>query len=198
MDKTVKREWQLDSRETIYTGFYSLERLHFRHTLHQGGWTPMIDREHFVRGNVAAVLPYDPNTDRVALIEQFRIGAMHQQPDPWLLEVIAGMIETDEKPAEVAVREAYEEAGLQLKEVQLISHYLASPGITTEEVFIYFAETDLSNAGGVFGLDKENEDILVRIMPAEEAIGMLDTREVRNAISIIALQWLRFRRGQLA
>lgn len=195
MDKPANREWQLDSRETIYTGFYSLERLHFRHTLHQGGWTPLIDREHFVRGNVAAVLPYDRNTDQVALIEQFRIGAMHQQPDPWLLEVIAGMIETDEKPAEVAVREANEEAGLELLDVQLISHYLASPGITTEEVFIYFAETDLSNAGGVFGLDKENEDILVRVMPAEEAIGMLDTREVRNAISIIALQWLKFRRG---
>jgi ADP-ribose pyrophosphatase len=123
----------------------------------------------------------------LALIEQFRIGAMHQQPDPWLLEVIAGMIETNEKPAEVAVREAYEEAGLELTAVQLISHYLASPGITTEEVFIYFAETDLLNAGGVFGLDKENEDILVRIMSAEKAIGMLDTREVRNAISIIAL-----------
>ena len=198
MDKPVKREWQLDSRETIYTGFYSLERLHFRHTLHQGGWTPMIDREHFVRGNVAAVLPYDPNTDQVALIEQFRIGAMHQQPDPWLLEAIAGMFETDEKPAEVAVREAHEEAGLELNDVQLISHYLASPGITTEEVFIYFAETDLSNAGGVFGLDNENEDILVRIVPADEAIGMLDTREVRNAISIIALQWLRFHRSQLA
>jgi ADP-ribose pyrophosphatase len=198
MDKPVKREWQLDSRETIYTGFYSLERLHFRHTLHQGGWTPVLNREHFVRGNVAAVLPYDPKTDQVALIEQFRIGAMHQQPDPWLLEVIAGMIETDEKPAEVAVREAHEEAGLELKEVELISHYLASPGITTEEVFIYFAETDLSNAGGVYGLDKENEDILVRIMPAEHAIGMLDTREVRNAISIIALQWLRFYRRQAA
>ena len=99
------------------------------------------------------------------------------------------MIDTDETPAEVAVREAQEEAGLELNDLQLISHYLASPGASTEEVFLYFAETDLSGAGGIFGLEKEDEDIHTHVVSATDAINMLKTREVRNALSIIALQW---------
>ncbi|MEE9322829.1 MAG: NUDIX domain-containing protein [Granulosicoccus sp.] len=192
-DKPV-RHWTLESQETLFSGFYQIDRLRFRHSLHQGGSTPILDRELFLRGNVTGVLPYDPVTDQVALIEQFRIGAMHQNPDPWLTEIIAGMIEPGEAPEEVAVRESKEEAGLTLDKVELIAHYLGSPGATTEEVFIYYAETDLSTAGGVYGLDQENEDILVKIVSADEAIGMLDSRQVRNALSIIALQWFRHRR----
>ena len=183
------RHWSLERRETVYQGFYRVDRLEFKHSLHQGGESPLIDREQFVRGNVVGVLPYDPVSDKVLLVEQFRIGAMHQDTGPWLMEIVAGMIDTDETPAEVAVREAQEEAGLELHDLKLISHYLASPGASAEEVFLYFAETDLSDAGGVFGLENEDEDILTHVVSATDAINMLQTREIRNALSIIALQW---------
>ena len=183
------RHWSLESRETGYQGFYRVDRLGFKHSLHQGGESPLIDREQFIRGNVVGVLPYDPVNDKVLLVEQFRISAMHQDTGPWLMEIVAGMIDTDETPIEVAVREAQEEAGLELHDLQLIAHYLASPGASTEEVFIYFTETDLSDAGGVFGLENEGEDILTHVVSATDAINMLKTREIRNALSIIALQW---------
>ena len=183
------RAWELEKRETLYRGFYQLDKLWFRHTLHEGGWSNTVDREQFVRGNVTAVLPYDPNTDQVVLIEQFRIGAMNQQPDPWMTEVIAGMIEPGEQPEEVAIREAKEEAGLTLTDLQLVHHYLASPGATAEEVFIYFAHADLSAAGGVHGLATEDEDILVNVVAADDAIAMLKSRKINNSISIIAMQW---------
>ena len=187
------RRWQIDSRSTVYERFYQIDSVEFHHDLYAGGSTPTIERELFVRGNVVGVLPYDPATDEVVLIEQFRIGAMYQKPDPWLCEIIAGMIDTDETPEQVAVREAHEEAGLQLENLELISHYLASPGASTEEVFVYFAQTDLSQVGGIHGLADEGEDILVRRMSADAAIHMLGTCEVRNALSIIALQWLRYK-----
>ena len=183
------RHWSLEHRETVYQGFYRVDRLQFKHSLHQGGETSLVDREQFIRGNIVGVLPYDPVTDKILLVEQFRIGAMHQDTGPWLKEIVAGMIDTEETPAEVAVREAQEEAGLELHDLQLIAHYLASPGASTEEVFVYFAETDLSDAGGVYGLEKEDEDILTHVVSASDAINMLKTREVRNALSIIALQW---------
>lgn len=190
------RQWEIERRETEFEGFYRIDKLYFRHTLHNGGWTGQVDRELFMRGNVAAILPWDRATDQVVLIEQFRIGAMHQTPDPWLLEVIAGMIDTDETPEQVAVREAMEEAGVVAENPQLVSRYLASPGATTEEVFVYFAEADLSAAGGVHGLDEEDEDILVHVMSAEEALAQLHEGRVRNAISIIALQWFALYRSQ--
>ncbi|MFK7855196.1 MAG: NUDIX domain-containing protein [Granulosicoccus sp.] len=189
------RQWSLESRDTRYSGFYQIDSVQFKHDWHSGESSPVIEREVFVRGNVVGVLPYDPKTDEVALVEQFRIGAMYQKPDPWMTEIIAGMIDTDESPSEVAIRESREEAGIELDKVELISHYLASPGASSEEVFVYFAETDLSHIGGTHGLAEEDEDILVKIVSADTAIEMLDTRVIRNALSIIALQWLKLKRS---
>lgn len=192
------RQWALTSRETVYEGFYQIDTISFSHDLHEGGSTGDVQRELFVRGNVVGVIAYDPSSDRVALLEQFRIGAMHQSPDPWLMEIVAGMIDTDETPEEVAIREAREEAGLELKNLSLVSHYLASPGASTEEVFVYYAETDLSDVGGHHGLAEEDEDIRVVTVLAEEAFDMMDKRVIKNALSIIGLQWLKLHRAGLA
>jgi len=188
------REWRLESRETLHDGFYRMDRVRFRHALHGGGQSPSIERELFVRGDVVGVLPWDPANGLVLLVQQFRIGAMRQSPDPWLWEIVAGMIDGDETPLEVARREAREEAGLEFDRLEPISRYLASPGASTEEVHLFAGECDLGAAGGLHGLADEDEDILARVFPVERAIEMLDTGEVRNALSIIALQWLRHRR----
>jgi len=190
MKKDKTREWTLESREVKYRGFYSIDAVSYRHSLFSGEMTAPIEAELFVRDNVVGVLPYDPMTDRVALIEQFRIGAMHNLPDPWLLQVIAGMIDTDETPEEVAKREAYEEAGIKLDHVKLISRFLASPGASTEEVFVFFAETDLSGVGGTHGLAEEDEDIRVRVISADKAISMLDAGEIRNSRLLVIGYWL--------
>ena len=195
--KPAKRCWHIESREVAYSGFYQIDTIKFRHDLHSGGSTGLVERELFVRGNVVGVIPYDPATDGVLLLEQFRIGAMHQQPDPWLTEIVAGMIDTDESPEQAAIREAKEEAGLDLTGLQLVSHYLASPGASTEEVFIYYAETDLSGVGGHFGLAAEDEDIHASVFAAEKAFEMLDQGHIKNALSIIGLQWLKLKRAGL-
>lgn len=192
------RDWNIESTEIVYNGFYNVEKLLFRHALFNGGQSGVIDREQFVRGNVVGVLAHDPKLDRVALVEQFRIGARNRQDHPWLIEIIAGMIEPGEQAQDVAVREAYEEAGIRLTNVREAMRYLASPGASTEEVYIYYAEADLSDSSGVFGLDEEGEDILLHVVSADEAIDMLETGKVCNALSIIALQWFRHFRLQSA
>lgn len=187
------RSWKLETRKTLYERFYRVDSLTFRHELHDGDTTGIVERELFVRGNVVGVIAYDPASDSVALIEQFRIGAMDQKPDPWLLEVIAGMIDTDETPEQVAIREAKEEAGLNLTDLRLVSRYLSSPGASNEEVFLFYAETDLSDAGGFYGLAEENEDIRALVVPAQEAFALMDQGVIKNSLSIIALQWLRLK-----
>jgi len=193
-DTASGRDWKLHARHTRYQGFYQLDSVEFSHALHGGGTSRVQQRELFVRGNVVGVLPYDPVRDQVVLVQQFRIGAMYQKPNPWMTEILAGMIDTDETPEQVAIREAQEEAGIMLEKVELVSHYLSSPGASNEEVFVYYAETDLGDTGGMHGLVEEDEDILVKVVSAETAIAMLDNREVRNALSIIALQWLKLKR----
>jgi len=108
------------------------------------------------------------------------------------------MVESSEKPQDVAVREAYEEAGIKLEHVREVMHYWASPGASSEEIFLYYAEADLSEASGVHGLDSESEDILLHVLDSDEAIRMLETGKVCNSLSIIALQWFRHHRLQNA
>jgi|GEM_PF-1246049 len=104
-------EVEIIEREICYQGFYRLERLRLRHRLFAGGMGPPIVREVIEKGDVAAVLLYDPLRDEVVMIEQFRIGARDDARGPWLLEIVAGLIEAGETPAQVARREALEEAG---------------------------------------------------------------------------------------
>lgn len=177
-------------QKPVHQGFYTVHLCHFEHSLYQGGKTGPVERELLERGNVAAVLPYDPADDSVVLVEQFRIGAMNHD-NPWLTEVIAGMVEKGESPEEMVRREAKEEAGLDVNELLPIAHYLSSPGSSTEEVYLYAAITDLSSAGGYHGLEEENEDIRVIKLSADEAIKLFDTGVVKNALSVIAMQWFK-------
>jgi ADP-ribose pyrophosphatase len=188
------RTWRVHSREGLYQGYNRLESLYFSHSSHAGDTVGPVERELFVRGNVVGLLAVDPQTNMIALVEQFRFGALERKPDPWLMEIVAGMIDTDETPEAVAIREAHEEAGLSLSSVTLAMRYLSSPGCSNEEVFLYYAETDLSGIGGTHGLAEEAEDIRVHVVPIETAYQMLDDGRICNALSIIAIQWLRLKR----
>jgi len=182
-------DWELVGRETAYQGYFRIDRCRVRHRRFDGSWTPVIERELFERGHAAAVLPYDPVRDRVVLIEQFRVGAIEAPGSPWLLELVAGIIEAGEEPAEVARREAREEAGVTITSVERICEYLVSPGGTSERTSLFIGRADLGAAGGVHGLAAEHEDIRVHPLDAAAAIACADAGRANNAAAQIALNW---------
>ncbi|MEZ9926102.1 ADP-ribose diphosphatase, partial [Vibrio breoganii] len=95
--------------DTLFKGFFSLVKVKFRHRLFAGGWSEEIERELFERGHAVAMLPYDPVTDQVVMVEQIRVGALGEAR-PWQLEIVAGMLDKEgEDPVDVAKREAVEE-----------------------------------------------------------------------------------------
>ncbi len=169
----------------------------FQHRLYNGGWSETVTREIFERGHAVAVLPYDPVTDEFVLIEQFRVGAMDTSSSPWLIEIIAGIIDEGEQAEAVCHREAMEEAGIELQHLTKAVSYLASPGGTTERLDIFMAKVDSTTAGGVHGLDHESEDILVHRVPVSRAVEWLQSGKVDNAAAIIALQWFLLNQSQL-
>ncbi|MCY1395223.1 ADP-ribose pyrophosphatase [compost metagenome] len=188
---------EITQREHCFRGFYRVDRLHLRHRQFAGGMGPVISRELFVRHDAVCVLPYDPQHDTVVLIEQFRVGALEAGVSPWLLELVAGLIDKDEEPEEVARREAIEEAGLTLGALWPISDYLPSPGGSNERVHLYVGRCDSSNAGGIHGLEEEGEDIRVHVVPFEDALAAVRDGRINNAASIIALQWLALNRAEV-
>ncbi len=185
------------ARNTVYKGRFEVTRYKFRHRLHDGGWSGVFEREVFERGHAAAVLPYDPVRDAVVLIEQFRPGAYAAGLEPWLLEIVAGIIDEGEAAHQVARREALEEAGLELGELVPIASCILSPGACSETIELFVGRTDAATAGGVFGLADEHEDIRVAVLAVARVQEMLAARTIRNAVTVIALQWLLLNRMPL-
>jgi ADP-ribose pyrophosphatase len=192
---------QVLERETVYKGFYRMERLQLRHRKFAGDWTPALRRELMVRRDAAGVLLYDPQLDAVALIEQFRVGAMDSAASdggsPWLFELVAGLIDTDETPAQVARREALEEAGCEVLALEPVFELFSSPGGSNEFMHIFCGRSDLGNAGGLHGLPEEHEDIRVHVVAFAAAVALMQRGGLRNAHTIIALQWLQLNRERL-
>lgn len=181
---------EIIDKTTVFQGFFRLDRYQVRHKLFNGGWSEPMQREIFERGHAVVVLPYNPQTDELVLIEQFRPGAMHSSQSPWLLEAIAGMIDPGETPQQVAKREAEEEAGLTIETLWPMLSYLSSPGGTTERIQLYLGRLTAPVQAGIFGLMQEHEDIKVHVLAREQAMQLLSEQKIDNAASIIALQWL--------
>lgn len=184
------------SKEPLFQGFFKMIKYRFRHKLFAGGWSDVIEREMFERGHAAAMLPYDPIRDEVVLIEQIRVGALEHK-HPWQLEIVAGMIDSEESADDVVRREAQEEAGLEVGQLVSLVSYYPSAGGCSEKLDVFVGQVDASKADGIHGLDDENEDIRVHVMSRVQAYELVKQGKIENGASIIALQWLELNHLQL-
>lgn len=179
-------QWKIKQRKRNYDGHFKVDQLVIQHELFAGGFSSELIREQVSRQNAVAVLPYDPIRDEVVLVEQFRVGAMSDD-NPWLIEIIAGLVEEGEDYEEVAHREAKEEANCILSDLHHVASFFPTPGGFSELSHVYIAKTDTTVLGGEYGLQEEGEDIRVHVLPSTEAIKMLHQGKIRSAIPIVAL-----------
>ncbi len=177
--------------ELLHAAFFRFEKWRYRFRKFDGQWSSILERDLLVRGKAAAVLLFDPNLDKIVLIEQIRTGVLRRKASPWMLEIVAGIVHDDEDEADLVRREAVEEAGLAVKDLLPICHYYPSPGGCDELVSLFCGRVDASDAGGIHGLDDEDEDILVHSIPLQDAFGLLAQGALNNAPTIIAMQWLQ-------
>ncbi len=181
---------EIIEKTTPYKGYFQIDTYQFRHSLFEGGISQEISREIFERGHAAAVLLFDAKTDEVILIEQFRPGAYAASMDPWLIEVVAGIIEQDETAEELAHREAMEESGCQIGRLEKIGTFLMTPGGSSETITLFCGEVLNQEIKRSYGLDHEGEDIRTHKLKAAESYQLMHSGKVTNAITAIALQWL--------
>ncbi|HUH85720.1 MAG TPA: NUDIX domain-containing protein [Stellaceae bacterium] len=190
---------QIIDRSVAYQGFFRIDRYRLRHRRYDGGWSGELSREILERGRAVGLLLYDPGRDAVVLIEQFRLPAHLAGFSAWQLEIVAGLVDhAHESEAEVALREAHEEAGVTvLGELVPVHRFLTSPGATTETVAIFCGRVDAGDAGGIHGLADEHEDIKVVVTSADDAIARARAGKIENAIALLALYWLAENRDAL-
>jgi GDP-mannose pyrophosphatase NudK len=155
-----------------------------------GEWQRQV-RETYDRGDGAGVLLYNRAQRTVILTRQFRFPAFYHGEPGWLIEVVAGKLDGDD-PVTTAKKEAEEESGYHVHDVELVLTAWMSPGSVTEKLSLFIAEYDADtkrSAGG--GLADEGEDIEVLELGIDAALAMIRAGEIEDAKTIILLQHLR-------
>lgn len=187
---------RINRRETLFQGFYRVDKFWLQHRHFDGAMGPEITREMFVRPPAVGVLIYDVKTDEVLLIEQFRVGAIDDK-HPWQFEVVAGLVEPGESLEDVARRETLEEAGVVISAMELVFEFMPSAGGSDERFTLFVAPADLSRAGGVHGVPEEGENIRVTVLGLNQALQWISSGRINNAPCMLALQWLALNKAHV-
>ncbi|WP_300517508.1 gamma-glutamylcyclotransferase [Aliiroseovarius sp.] len=182
-----------------YANFFTLEEHDLAFRRFDGTMSDMVNRAGFVGGDAVTVLPYDPVRDRVMVIEQFRFGPhLRGDPNPWVLEPIAGRIDPGESAQATAIREAREEAGLEIGALHHVADYYPTPGAVSEFLMSYIAIADLpDSAAGLGGVDHEAEDIRSHVIPFGRLMELVSTGEAGCGPLVLSAFWLLQNRDRL-
>jgi ADP-ribose pyrophosphatase len=206
---------EVTQEQRVWNGRFPLDVIRFRQRRFDG--TPSGERtwELWRRGRAAAALPYDPVADAVVMIEQFRLPALAAGIDPVLVELPAGLADPGETPETTVRRETQEETGLQVGRLEAIGNFLLTAGGSDEMCAVFVAELRLPAdatavlasgdatavlASGIIahgGLAHENEDIRVRVWPAEAAVAAAMAGRIANSVAAIGLLWFAANRDRL-
>jgi ADP-ribose pyrophosphatase len=198
-DLPAHPDLEIIARDTAFKRFLSVDVVHFRHRLYSGAWSGERVYDVVRHGGAVAILLYDPDRDAVVLVEQFRLPPLLAGFSPWIVEVVAGLLDhAGEGAEEVARRESVEEAGVEvIGELIPIQRYLPTPGNSEEIVALFCGRVDSSGAAGVHGLPEEHEDIKVVVRTVAQLEAMVDAGQIETGHTLIALYWLLRHRGEL-
>ena len=185
----MKLKYKIINQKDLYSGFFKLKKLEFIHQKHDGTWTDRVDREIFGGAHVSTLLPYDPKRKEIVLIQQFRAGVISRYDEDYLYEIVAGIIDENELPEETAKRECAEETGCVVNKIIPIQGYFPAPGSSESYYHLFLGEVDAFDGERIKGVENENENILVKSYGVEEVRGMLSRGEIKNGLTLIALQW---------
>ncbi|WP_265500734.1 NUDIX domain-containing protein [Paracoccus beibuensis] len=186
-------------RHTRFSGYFAVEERRLTHALHEGGHSPVVTREAFLMGDAAVLLPWDPHRDRVLLVEQFRFApAVRGDPQPWLLEPVAGRVDTGETVEDALRREAREEAALDVGRLFPAASIYPSPGAVCEFIYHYVGIADLPDgSAGIHGAASESEDIRGHLIPRAQLSAMVEDGQITNGPLVLLSLWLDARADRL-
>ena len=190
---------KVHKRQQPYTKFFALQEVDMSVPRFDGVTEERVYRAGFLGTDASIVLPYDPIRDRVLLVEQFRVGPfLRDDPNPWLMEPIAGRVDVGETPEMAAMRETDEESGLALSALHKVHSGYASPGCSTEYFNIYVGIADIDDDAAILGgLEGEAEDIQGHILSFADFLSLLKSGQLPVAPLALAGYWLALNRDVL-
>jgi nudix-type nucleoside diphosphatase (YffH/AdpP family) len=181
---------KITNTEILSNERYPLKKISYEVQQEDGSWHSQT-RQVFSHGNASAALLYNKEKQTIILTEQFRLPAyLNGTPSGMLLEVPAGLLDGDEDPADTIKREITEETGYDVSDVQKVYEAYTSVGSLTELIHLFVAEyKEHHKTGEGGGLQEEGEHIKVIEIPFQEAAQLLQQGRIRDAKTIILLQY---------
>ena len=180
----------------VLDDFFKVDAATLRYRRFNGTLSEPVRRLVVERGNSAAVILYDRDSREIILVEQFK-WPTYAADGGWIVETLAGAVDGDEDPAESAVRETLEETGYAVGDPEFICRFYASPGGSSEQIFLFYAEVDdearIRTGGGVV---EEGEDIVLRRYTLPDAMEAIQSGLIVDAKAIIGINWVRQRTAQ--
>ena len=179
--------------EILSDNWYTLRKITYQRQK-EDGTTETNTREAYDRGNGAAILLYNKQTQTVILTRQFRLPTfINGNADGMLIEACAGLLDKDQ-PDVAIKRETEEETGYKVSSVEKVFEAYMSPGSVTEMLYFFIAEYSSAmkvHEGG--GLEEEQENIEVLELPVDRAMQMLNSGEIKDAKTIMLLQYIKLK-----
>lgn len=176
-------------KKLLSDNWYTLNKFSFEYQKDDGTWEEQ-HREAYDRGNGAAILLYNKKKRTVILTRQFRMPTyVNGNEDGMMIETCAGLLDGD-NPEDCIRKETEEETGYQIDNVEKVIETYMSPGSVTEILYLFIGEyEDLMKVGEGGGAEDETENIEVLEYPFEKALKMVATREIKDAKTILLLQY---------
>jgi len=185
----MMKKVSIERKQLVLDDFFKVEEAILSYEKYDGRMSDTVRRLNFERGDAAAALLYNKDSGKIILVEQFRYPT-YEKSGGWMLEVVAGIIDPGENPEECIRREITEETGFNVDSPIHISTFYLSPGGSSERIFLYFAEVSdaerISDGGGV---DTEHEDIKITEFSPQEIRNAMESGQILDAKTIIALMW---------
>jgi len=125
---------------------------------------------------------------KMVMVKQYR-----RPMDRILVEIPAGKLEKGEEPIVTAKRELEEETGYTTDSLSHIISFYTSPGFADELVHLYLAE-DLKVMTTNAELD-EDEFVEVMEVTVDEALTLIQNKEIYDAKTAYAVQYLQLKSG---
>jgi ADP-ribose pyrophosphatase len=188
----------IEQKKYILDDFFKIEEAHLRFEQFNGEMSPSVRRLSLERGDSVAVLVFNQTTGKLILVSQFRYPT-YKNGDGWIVEAIAGMMDSGETPEQSARREVQEEIRLDIDAFEYIATFYPSPGSSSERIFLYYSEVSGEKAkynktGGLIG---EGEDIKAVEISMSDALEKIKSGEIVDAKTILGIYWLESRQIKL-
>jgi ADP-ribose pyrophosphatase len=184
----------IEQKKYILEDVFKVEEAYLRYEKFNGEMSGTVRRISLERGDSVSILIYNTITNNIILISQFRYPS-YKSGHGWLIETIAGIVDSNETPEEAARREVEEETGLEITKLEHITTFFPSPGGSSERIFLYYSEVsmDPDSYEKTGGLLCEGEDIKSYEITLEVALEKIKSGEIMDAKTILGIYWLQNR-----